>query len=122
MPRLFIEGPTGIADVVQLQIPRTTVGRSLANTIVLDDLRVSRLHAVIDLEAPFFIVKDLWSKNGVYLNGRKVHARALSSGDTLNVGDCSIRFIAEKDYEEAVAEPLGSIPGFQMHRMVSSAP
>jgi pSer/pThr/pTyr-binding forkhead associated (FHA) protein len=106
MPRLLIEGPNGRADVVALKLPRTTVGRAPSNDVVLDDARVSRFHAVIDAAGPFLILKDLWSRNGLYHNGRKVHARALASGDTFTIGECNARLIAEEDYVEVVVESL----------------
>jgi pSer/pThr/pTyr-binding forkhead associated (FHA) protein len=106
MPRLLIEGPNGRADLVALKLPRTTVGRAPSNDLVLDDARASRFHAVIDAEGPFFIIKDLWSKNGLYHKGKKVHARALASGDAFTIGECRIRLIAEEDYVEVVVESL----------------
>ncbi|MDR6858935.1 pSer/pThr/pTyr-binding forkhead associated (FHA) protein [Variovorax guangxiensis] len=89
-----------------LKLPRTTVGRAPSNDVVLDDARASRFHAVIDAEGTFFIIKDLCSKNGLYHNGKKVHARALASGNTLTIGECQVRLIAEEDYVEVVVESL----------------
>jgi len=110
MHRLLIEGPNGRADLVALKLPRTTVGRAPSNDLVLDDARVSRFHAVIDAAGPFLIIKDLWSRNGLYLNGKRVHARALASGDTFTIGECRARLVAEEDCAEVVVESLPSPP------------
>jgi pSer/pThr/pTyr-binding forkhead associated (FHA) protein len=111
MPRLLIEASNGCTDVFALSLPRTAIGRAPGNHLVLDDLRTSRFHAVVDREASFFIIRDLFSKNGLYINGRRVHARALRSGDTVLIGDCRARFIADEDFVEVVAETRASLPG-----------
>ena len=66
---------------------------------------------MVDREASFFIIKDLFSKNGLCVNGRRVHARALRSGDMVVIGDCQARFIADEDFVEVVAETRTSLPG-----------
>jgi len=120
MHRLLIEGPKGRAELVTLKRPRTTLGRALSNDVVLDDARVSRFHAVIDAAGPFFILIDLWSRNGLCHNGKKVHARALASGDTFTLGECIARFIAEEDYVEVVVESLPSPPDMRAELVDSS--
>jgi pSer/pThr/pTyr-binding forkhead associated (FHA) protein len=49
-----------------------TIGRDKANTIVLDDILVSRFHAVIQKIKSAYFIKDLNSKNGTELNGEAV--------------------------------------------------
>jgi pSer/pThr/pTyr-binding forkhead associated (FHA) protein len=114
MPRLLIEGSNGRTELFALSMPRTAIGRAPGNNVVLDDPRTSRFHAVIDREASFLIIKDLFSKNGLCVNGRKVHARALRSGDTVMIGDCQARFIADEDFHEIVAETRPSLPGLRV--------
>lgn len=111
MPRLLIEAPNGSTELFALSLPRTAIGRSPGNHLVLDDLQASRFHAVVDREASFFIIKDLFSKNGLYVNGRRVHARALRSGDTFVIGESRARFIADEDFVEVVAETRASFAG-----------
>jgi pSer/pThr/pTyr-binding forkhead associated (FHA) protein len=60
-----------------LRVPdkgKVSIGRADANDIVLNEPRVSRLHAVIewDKSADAFVIRDLGSKNGTYLNGFKI--------------------------------------------------
>jgi len=111
MPRLLIESAIGRAELFALNVPRTAIGRGPGNRVILEDPRVSRFHAVIDVEANLFVVRDLFSSNGIYVNGRKVHARALQSGDTVTIGDCQARFIADEDFYEIVAEARPTLPG-----------
>lgn len=64
----------------------TTIGRGLENQIVLDDLLVSRQHARLVPSRSGFDVQDLGSRNGTYVNGRRVVAGHLGEGDLLAVG------------------------------------
>jgi pSer/pThr/pTyr-binding forkhead associated (FHA) protein len=120
MPRLLIEGPSGRTEVFTLSLPQTTLGRAPGNNVVLDDPRASRFHAVIAREANFFIISDLFSRNGLQVNGRNVHASALQSGDTVTIGDCQARFIADDDFHEIVAEAPQSLPGVRDSRVQST--
>lgn len=81
------------------------VGRGPECEIVLDDALVSRLHARVEVSAEGVKVEDLYSTNGVYLNGERiVRARLVHSGDRLFVGSHEITFI------EVPAEPISSSP------------
>lgn len=111
MLKLLIEAPTGLVSMVDLKGSRTSIGRALRNDVVLDDPSASRFHAVIEREASLLIVRDLFSRNGLFLNGQRVHARALNRGDTLALGRSEIRIIAEEDYQEIVVERAPSSPG-----------
>ncbi|RZL93577.1 MAG: FHA domain-containing protein [Variovorax sp.] len=113
MPKLLIEGANGSAELFALKVPRTLIGRAPGNDVVLDDPQASRFHAVVDVEATFFIIKDRSSKNGLYVNGHRILARALRSGDTVTIGLCTARFLAEEDCHEIVVEALPSPAGLR---------
>lgn len=63
-----------------------TIGRESGNLIRLDDNEVSRRHAEIRRVGQGFVVGDLKSSNGTYLNNRKVERAELSSGDQIQIG------------------------------------
>lgn len=65
---------------------RIRVGRAPDNDLVLSDLLVSRYHAEVRKSAQGFEVIDLGSRNGTYLNGRRVTQAPLTPGDLLSVG------------------------------------
>lgn len=54
----------------------------------LEGRRVSRHHADVRSDGPIHIVRDLGSKNGVHINGRKTHECPLAPGDVIRLGDC----------------------------------
>jgi len=63
-----------------------TIGRESGNLVRLDDNEVSRRHAEIRRVGQGFVVGDLKSSNGTYLNNRKVERAELSSGDQIQIG------------------------------------
>jgi len=69
-----------------------TLGRSTVSDIVLDDDSVSRNHARLDLEKSVFVLHDLGSANGSFVNGVKVKNRALSRGDVIQLGKVTLLF------------------------------
>lgn len=65
---------------------RLTVGRDPESDIFLNDMTVSRIHAVLDCVAGGVTVTDSGSLNGTYLNGRLVDSALLADGDALQIG------------------------------------
>jgi len=78
-----------------------TIGREKDNTIIVDNLAVSGYHARIDKTGADFIVTDLQSTNGTFVNNKKVASEKLSHGDNILIGKHLILFvIAGKDKTE----------------------
>jgi pSer/pThr/pTyr-binding forkhead associated (FHA) protein len=71
---------------------RARLGRGMDNEIVLEDPRVSRYHAEIYLRGSEWVLRDLGSTNGTYVNGYGVHERALESGDRVSLGGVELVF------------------------------
>jgi pSer/pThr/pTyr-binding forkhead associated (FHA) protein len=71
---------------------QTSIGRSRDNTIHLADERVSRRHARINLEQGTFVIRDLDSANGTFVNGQRIQRHRLRSGDEIRIGDTRLRF------------------------------
>ena len=63
-----------------------SIGRESGNFVQLDDNEVSRRHAEIRRIGETFVVGDLKSSNGTWLNSRKIERAELSSGDQIQVG------------------------------------
>ncbi len=69
------------------------IGRSRECEIVLDDAGVSRRHAELRQDGGRWVIEDLGSTNGVYLNGHQLRgAHALQPGDRVEVGSTKIVF------------------------------
>lgn len=70
----------------------TSIGRSPSNDIVLKAPKVSRQHAAINMYNNQYIIIDLKSSNGVYVNGAKVDESVLHEGDEISIGGYKFKF------------------------------
>lgn len=73
------------------------VGRDPGNDVVLRDAKVSRRHVEIVFERGFFVLHDLQSANGTYVNGIRVNVAPLTNGAELKLGNSHARFVDEPD-------------------------
>jgi pSer/pThr/pTyr-binding forkhead associated (FHA) protein len=69
------------------------IGRSPAADIVLDDASVSRRHALLARRGDAMVILDDRSLNGIHVNGVRVKEAVLRDGDTIVVGQMTLRFI-----------------------------
>ena len=72
---------------------RTTIGRSPDCDIFLDDVTVSRKHAVVVNREDAFFIEDQGSLNGTFLNRRRIESGRLENGDELQIGKYKLSFL-----------------------------
>ena len=72
---------------------RTRIGRSPECEIFLDDVTVSRNHAVLIARTAGYVVEDLGSLNGTFVNRRRIDTAVLQGGDELQIGKYRMTFI-----------------------------
>jgi len=72
----------------------TTAGRHPDSDIFLDDVTVSRRHAEFRREGGGFVVHDVGSLNGTYVNRQRIDVAALSGGDEVQVGKFRLLYLA----------------------------
>ena len=109
MAKLFFVGLDGTEKSYRLQTHRPfTVGRDPGNDIILRDPKVSRHHAEIVFERGFFVLHDLASANGTYVNAKRVRVAPLTHGVKLRMGNTYGRFSEElpTESDEAGQEPF----------------
>ena len=101
MAKLFFVGLDGTEKSYRLQTHRPfTVGRDPGNDIILRDPKVSRHHTEIVFERGFFVLHDLASANGTYVNGKRVRVAPLTHGAKLRMGNTYGRFSEELPTED----------------------
>jgi adenylate cyclase len=91
-PRLVWHGPAGDAEWVVAG--RTVIGRERGCTVRLSgDREASKLHAAVEPDRGRWLLRDLGSSNGTFLNGRRVRdAQPLADGDEIRIGATRLRF------------------------------
>lgn len=72
----------------------TKVGKRESNDFMVVDKTVSRNHFEIEYSSDSFLLRDLGSTNGTYLNGSRVKEAYLSPGDVIKIGNTSLEFVA----------------------------
>ncbi len=77
-----------------LDQPTTSAGRHPESDIFLDDVTVSRRHAEFRLDEGQYVVVDVGSLNGTYVNREPRNSEALSSGDEIQIGKFRLVFLA----------------------------
>src|SRR6188474_3249507 len=96
MAKIFFVGLDGTEKSYRLQTHRPfTVGRDPGNDIILRDPKVSRHHSEIVFERGFFVLHDLASANGTYVNGKRIRVAPLTHGARLRMGNTYGRFSEE---------------------------
>ena len=76
-----------------LDADTTTAGRHPDSDIFLDDVTVSRRHAEFVREGGGFVVRDVGSLNGTYLNRERIDAAGLAGGDEVQIGKYRMVFL-----------------------------
>ena len=90
--RMVLMGPAGPAGDFTLE-KQSVLGRSTQATVRLADREVSRKHSQIDLEGGEYMLRDLGSSNGTYVNGRRIFTpTALRDGDEVVIGTSKMVF------------------------------
>lgn len=109
MARLRIIGGDGLEQVVDVREQRLQIGRGRDNDVVLPDPEkgVSRTHAELRLENDRYVVVDLQSQNGTYLNGARVERAEVPYGAEIAVGGYRLTLLRDG---AAVVHPPARIP------------
>ena len=84
---------TAANRAINLASARVTLGRESRNDITIPDINVSRTHAEISLSPQgAWVITDLGSTNGTYVNGRAVASQPLNEGDHIAMGSTNFVF------------------------------
>jgi FHA domain-containing protein/uncharacterized protein DUF1707 len=87
----FRRGGLGLPAAGDLAAARLLIGRSSACQLVLADDTVSRKHAELRVEDGRWLLRDLGSSNGTWVNGRRVVEAEVRPGDLLHLGGAEVR-------------------------------
>lgn len=106
--RLVVKTGPNPGTVFDLTKEVTLVGRDVTNDITVGDSEVSRQHARLTRTPGGYVVEDLGSTNGSYVNGERLAApRVLSAGDLLGMGE-NVTLSFEATSPEAARTVMGA--------------
>ena len=92
---VVVRGPNVGARFL-LNAEKVTVGRKPTCDIFLDDVTVSRKHAIFVREADGYVVRDAGSLNGTYVNRERVDSIQLKTGDSVQIGKYRMVYYASR--------------------------
>jgi hypothetical protein len=72
---------------------KTAIGRSPESDVFLDDVTVSRNHALLVRRRDGIYIDDLGSLNGTYVNRRRIESQRLADGDELQIGKYKLSYL-----------------------------
>jgi hypothetical protein len=83
----------------RLDRPATAIGRHPESDVFLDDITVSRRHVVIDHNGDGYVLRDVGSLNGTYVNKKRVDEVRLRYGDEVQIGRYRLSFVVGGERE-----------------------
>jgi adenylate cyclase len=76
----------------EIQKDMISIGRMEGNDLILFDPTISRRHCELEKKGDTFVLKDLNSRNGLFVNGEKITTKELKDGDEIKVGSFPLKF------------------------------
>jgi len=113
---VFLSGEL-IAVPIPLEREDVILGRALEADVRVNDTQVSRQHAKVTevrgeaLSSTAYILTDLDSRNGTFLNGRRIRRETLNNGDKITIGETILRFDLLDEIDREYQR--------QIHRLIS---
>ncbi|NNM65682.1 MAG: FHA domain-containing protein [Burkholderiales bacterium] len=108
MAKLVIFLDDKVLKEVVLNKDRVTLGRRPHNDVVIDNLAVSGEHAVLLREGDGYVVQDLGSTNGSYINGKPIKRAAFNEGDSLDIGKYTLRLLSDSKQSAFAGSRFGN--------------
>jgi predicted component of type VI protein secretion system len=93
-----------------LDRPQMVVGREPGCEITIDNLGISRKHCAFAAKGEAFIVQDLGSANGTFVNGKKIVEHFLNDGDEVVIGKYTLKFHNESQVNVAPEKQDAGVP------------
>lgn len=93
---------------IPLDKPRLVVGREPTCEIHIDNLGISRQHCAFAARGEAYVVQDMGSSNGTFVNGRKITEHFLNDADEVMIGKYTLKF---KNDAQAAPAPAANAEG-----------
>jgi pSer/pThr/pTyr-binding forkhead associated (FHA) protein/tetratricopeptide (TPR) repeat protein len=91
-----VSGPGLAHSTYPIPARGLTLGRGETRDVVIPDPACSRHHCSVFFQQGQYVLKDMGSANGIFVNGERVEERVLQSGDVLTVGNTELRYVLDE--------------------------
>lgn len=92
MPKLTVSFGGEVQDEHSVEEPITVVGRDAACQVRIDNLGISRTHCRITRRSEGYVLEDMDSANGTFVNGKRITEHPLNEGDEILIGKYTLKF------------------------------
>ncbi len=82
---------------IELSEKTIVLGRERSNAVYIGDLLLSRNHCSIEKKDESYVIRDLQSRNGVFVNGIPIRECTLNHGDRIEIGTSTFLFLVKED-------------------------
>jgi pSer/pThr/pTyr-binding forkhead associated (FHA) protein len=114
-------GPT-VGRTFPLEVPELTIGRDISNQIPINDAEVSRKHVRLTLKNNGYVIEDLGSTNGTFVNGQRISgAVQLKVGDLVAFGE-NVVLMFEGNFDPDATVLSSKANKDNLETMIASAP
>lgn len=95
MPQLIVKFGEQVVQKHSFDKNLIVIGRAIDNDVVIDNLAVSRRQCQITKEENKFVISDLKSANGTFVNGERINRRVLKNNDVISIGKHKIYYLED---------------------------
>lgn len=110
MPKLLLKFNAAVIKEIPFDKPELTVGRKDDNDIVIDNPAISGHHCKVTLQGGTYMVEDLDSTNGTYVNEKRIKKSGLHHNDVVGLAKHALVFIEDAPKEAAPPPPPAPEP------------
>ena len=97
MLRIILKFNNTVLKELKIDQDEIIIGRDTGNDIQIDNIAVSREHARIIKGPNYYFIEDMSSKNGTFVNGKKIKKKFLKGDDEITIGKHSLQIVLEED-------------------------
>lgn len=105
MAKLILKYEAAVLKEITLKAAALTIGRTPGNDVTIDNLAVSGHHAKVFFDADKFVLEDLNSLNGTFVNNQRIRKSYLKNGDEILIGKHTLVFVDEAGAAPEKVEP-----------------
>jgi pSer/pThr/pTyr-binding forkhead associated (FHA) protein len=97
MLKIILKFNNTVLKELKIDQDEIIIGRDTGNDIQIDNIAVSREHARIIKGPNYYFIEDMSSKNGTFVNGKKINKKFLKEDDEITIGKHSLQIVLEED-------------------------